>query len=358
MSRMTNSPAFDQATLAAAQSGDQAAFEQLVTPFRPELLVHCYRFFGSMEDAEDQLQETLLRAWRHLASFAGRASLRAWLYRIATNACLDALDRQRARGLLSRLPAPADPAAPLPAPTPAAEWLEPLADTLLSGLATDPAAVYEVRETVTLAFLALLLHLPGRQRASLILRDVLGFSASETAEMLGVSVAAANSALQRARQSMAAAQGTPHAGYAADNRTSVREAELLKRYVQAWELADSAGLVKLLREDAILTMPPVPAWYQGRAAVGAFLDRAVFGPTRAAGGQLRLVPTRANNAPAFVVYQPSPLGQYQAVAVQVLTVVDGLVAEIHDFLSDDGRLAARFGLPVSVEASYFEDPAH
>ena len=197
----------EQANLiAAAQAGDQEAFQQLIEPYRRELLIHCYRFFGSMEDAEDQLQETLLRAWRRLATYSGRASLRAWLYKIATNACLDALDRHRARALPSTTHTPADPSDPLPQPMPDLEWLDPLPDSLLSGISTDPSAAYEAHESVTLAFLALLLQLPGRQRAVLILRDVLGFTASEAAQILDVTVVAANSALQRARRTMLVAR--------------------------------------------------------------------------------------------------------------------------------------------------------
>src|SRR5947209_5046406 len=174
------------APLSAALNGDQDAFQRLVEPYRRELLVHCYRFLGAVEDAEDMLQETLLRAWRGLRSYAGRASFRAWLYKIATNVCLDALDRKRARTLPNDLVPPAAPGGPLPAPVLDPIWLDPLPDSALDGLSAgpgaDPEAAYEARESVTLAFLSLLQQLPGRQRAVLILRDVLGFSADETAQ--------------------------------------------------------------------------------------------------------------------------------------------------------------------------------
>ena len=202
--------------LTAALNGDQDAFERLVEPYRRELLVHCYRFLGALEDAEDMLQETLLRAWRGLHSYAGRAPFRAWLYKIATNVCLDALEGHRARVLPNALVQPGTPGEPLPAAVLDPIWLEPLPDSalesLLAGPGADPEAAYEARESVTLAFLALLQQLPGRQRAALILRDVLGFSADETAQMLDLSTAAVNSALQRARATMDGGGVRPAAG--------------------------------------------------------------------------------------------------------------------------------------------------
>src|SRR5260221_3146563 len=252
--------------LTAALNGDQDAFERLVEPYRRELLVHCYRFLGALEDAEDMLQETLLRAWRGLHSYAGRAPFRAWLYKIATNVCLDALERHRARVLPNALVQPGTPGEPLPAAVLDPIWLEPLPDSALDNLAAgpgaDPEAAYEARESVTLAFLALLQQLPGRQRAALILRDVLGFSADETAQMLDLSTAAVNSALQRARATMDGGAARP-----APPPAEGQLAELLSRYVRAWEAADSASLVRLLRDDVVLTMPPVPLRFAGRAGV-------------------------------------------------------------------------------------------
>jgi RNA polymerase sigma-70 factor (ECF subfamily) len=331
------------APLAAARAGDQEAFQQLVEPYRSELLVHCYRFFGSLEDGEDMLQETLLRAWRRLDTYAGRASFRAWLYKIATNVCLDALDHHRVRSLpnLAQHPAapPAVPGAPLPAAVLDPVWIDPLPDSLLGNAAADPEAVYEVHESVTLAFLAVLQQLPGRQRAVLILRDVLGFSASETAQILDVTVAAANSALQRARDTMQAGHKRPAARPAGDQM-----ARLLERYVRAWEAADSEGLVSLLREDVILTMPPLPAWYRGRADIRAFLDGFLFAGRAA--GSFRLQPCHANGMPGFALYERDTAGDYRSGAVHLLTLEEGQIAEIHDFLAIDPHLFERLGLPM------------
>jgi RNA polymerase sigma-70 factor, ECF subfamily len=334
------------APLSAALAGDPDAFQRLVEPYRRELLVHCYRFLGSVDDAEDMLQETLLRAWRGLAGYAGRASFRAWLYKIATNVCLDALDRRRARTLPNTLSQPAAPEALLPAPVTEPVWLEPLPDSVLeaipAGAHADPEAAYEARESVTLAFLALLQQLPGRQRAALILRDVLGFSADETAQMLDLSAAAVNSALQRARASLPSRAERPAAP-----PPEGRLADLLKRYVLAWESADSAGLVRLLRDDVVLTMPPVPAWFSGRASVVRFLQGFLFSRPDAA-GLLRLRPTRANGAPAFAVYERGAGGVYRPSALQVLTLAGEQIAQIDDFLSADPRRYARFGLPAAL----------
>src|SRR5260221_9405822 len=252
--------------LTAALNGDQDAFERLVEPYRRELLVHCYRFLGALEDAEDMLQEALLRAWRGLHSYAGRASFRAWLYKIATNVCLDGLDSRRARALPDSVVQPGRPGDALPEPVLDPIWLEPLPDSALeavsAGPGADPEAAYEAHESVTLAFLSVLQQLPGRQRAALILRDVLGFSADETAQMLDLSTAAVNSALQRARATMNSQVERPAAP-----PTEGQMAELLSRYVRAWEAADSASLVRLLRDDVVLTMPPVPLRFAGRAGV-------------------------------------------------------------------------------------------
>ncbi len=329
--------------LSAALNGDQEAFERLVEPYRRELLVHCYRFLGALEDAEDMLQETLLRAWRGLPGYAGRASFRAWLYKIATNVCLDGLDRRRVRALPVGMVQPSAPGGAIPAPILDPVWLEPLPDSALDSLAAgpgaDPEAAYEARESVTLAFLALLQRLPGRQRAALILRDVLGFSADETAQMLDLSTAAVNSALQRARATMDGGAVRP-----APPPAESQLAELLRRYVQAWETADSAGLVGLLRDDVVLSMPPIPLWYRGRADVRSFCDGYLF--TGQAAGRFRLLPARANAAPAFGVYERQPGGQYLPSALQVLTVTTaGQIAHIEDFLTTDPAFFRRFNLP-------------
>jgi RNA polymerase sigma-70 factor (ECF subfamily) len=299
----------ERALIAKAAAGDRAAFAELVEPYRRGLHVHCYRMLGSLHDAEDLLQETLLRAWRALGRLEERSSFRGWLYRIATNACLDALKRRRRRLLPDSYAAPADPAG---AAAPAVEeplWLEPYPDALLDG---DPLARLEGREGIELAFLVAVQRLSPGQRAALILRDVLGFSARETADILGTSVASVNSVLHRARA--AAGAGNGRRAPAGD------EAALVARYVEAWEAADVDGLVALLREDARMTMPPTPSWYLGRDAIGAFLAD-FFGRE-----QTDLAPTRANRQPALAVYTRSgPL------AVKVLTLDGGAIAAITGF---------------------------
>ena len=332
--------------LAAARNGDQEAFQQLTDPYRRELLAHCYRMLGSFEDAEDILQETLLRAWRRLDSFEGRAPLRAWLYRIATYAGLDALDRRKARGLPSRMTPPSDPQAALPAPATEIAWLEPFPDALIDPQpAADPEARYDAHESVKLAFLTVLQTLPGRQRAVLLLRDVLGWSAGETGETLGMTTAAVNSALQRARATLERAD-TERLRLDSSSAGDENTASLLAKYMHAWEAADSGALVALLRRDATLTMPPVPAWYRGQADIQAFLQAHLFTWIRP--GDLRLHPTKANASPAFAVYQVDPAsGEYLPAALHVLTLQDGLIAQIDDFLCFDNRLFSRFGLPIS-----------
>ena len=329
--------------LRQAKAGDQQAFEQLVEPYQREILVHCYRILGSFEDAEDMTQETLLRVWKRLDSFEGRSSLRTWLYRIATNTCLDALDSRRVRGLPRELYGRGDPKDLLPAPLEQATWVEPFPDEIIDGQPSIyPEAVYEVRESITLAFLAALQKLPGRQRATLLLRDVMGWSAEETAQTLDMTTVAVNSALQRARETIE--------GASERRRTSSRLSEelssLLKRYVAAWETADSAALVAVLREDVALTMPPLPVWFGGRADIQAFLEGQLFSRFKPFRVQLKEV--RANGSPAFAAYQMDATGTYRAAALHVLTVEDGEISEINDFLTFDGQLFIKFGLPLVV----------
>jgi RNA polymerase sigma-70 factor (ECF subfamily) len=298
---------------------------------------------GSLEDAEDILQETLLRAWRRLDSFEGRGPLRAWLYKIATNASLDALERRRARALPVATYPSADPRAALPPPVTESVWLEPLPDGLVDERPdVNPEARYEAHESVSLAFLATLQNLPGRQRAVLILRDVLGWNASQVAQALEMTVVAVNSALQRARSRLKQS-GADVSRYAAA-RDDEGTVSLLARYVAAWEAADSNALIALLREDAVLTMPPLPAWYRGRADIQSFLDTHLF--TGQARRPLRLTATRANGSPAFAVYQADEMGVYRPAGLQVLTIQDGQISEINDFLCFDDRLFSRFGLPL------------
>jgi RNA polymerase sigma-70 factor (TIGR02960 family) len=285
-------------TLSRARAGDEEAFRQLIDTYRAELQLHCYRILGSVQDAEDLLQETLLAAWRGLEGFGGRASLRAWLYRIATNRCLNAL---RDRG---RRPREVQPMAEPPEPTRRSEplWLEPYPDALLDSLADTspgPEARYELKEAVSLAFVTGLQRLPPRQRAVLALRDVLGFRASEVAAMLETTEAAVKGALQRARATLEARRPAGQGEDAPLPRSS-RERELVGRFADAVESGDVDRVVALLTDDAWLTMPPQPFEYQGHAAIARFLeDRAAL-----RGRPLRLVPTRANGQPAFGCYLP------------------------------------------------------
>jgi RNA polymerase sigma-70 factor (ECF subfamily) len=332
--------------LRAARSGGPDAFPRLVEPYRRELLVHCYRILGSLDDAEDLLQETLLRAWGSLAGFEGRASLRSWLYKIATNACLDALTSRRRRILPTTIYPPSDPLAELPAPVNEPIWLQPLPDWLVDDRrSSNPAARYDALESVQLAFLVALQHLPGRQRAVLILRDVLGFNATDVADQLTMTSVAVNSALQRARATLAQRQAdlaSDHRAPALDDRLS----HTLRRYVEAWEEADVPALVALLQEDAIIAMPPFPVWFRGRANIRQFLDEFLFaGDAR---GRFRLVATRANGCPAFAVYSRDESGAYRPSALQVLTLRHGLIAALDDFLVTDDALFTKFGLPPLV----------
>ena len=305
--------------------GSAEAFEAITTPFRRELLVHCYRMLGSVDDAEDAVQDALARAWRSRATFQQPISARAWLYRIATNACLDAIERRkRARGI------EADPG------------VGPIPDDVLGDGSSDPEARYDAHESVSLAFLTALQLLPPRQRAVLILRDVLAWRASEVAELLELSVPAVNSALHRARTRMSTRDGTPAAEGHLTTDEPGRLRTLLDRYVRAWESADVAGLVALLREEAIVAMPP-GIIVRGRGAIRAFLARSVF----SGGIRIRLLPVGANRVPAFAVYSGAPgdavLRMY---AVLLLDVAGSQVSAMSVFA--DQRLATRFGLAAEL----------
>ena len=327
-----------EAALSRARAGDEDAFRELLDPYRAELRLHCYRILGSLQDAEDQLQETLLAAWRGLEGFEGRSSMRSWLYRIATNQCLNVL---RAR---KRRPQEVSSMVEPPEPTRKAEpiWLEPYPDTLIEGLADTapgPAARYETRESVAVAFMAALQILPPRQRAALVLRDVLGFHAAEVAEMLDSSEASVKSALQRARATLD--ERLPLGGRErAPLPRSERERELVARFATAVESGDSDSVVALLTDDAWLTMPPEPYEYQGGEAIARFLrDREAR-----RGASLRLVPTRANGQPAFGCYLPdaqAPIAR--AYGVMVLTLTEQRISAITWF--GERSLMAHFGLP-------------
>jgi RNA polymerase sigma-70 factor (TIGR02960 family) len=325
-----------QATMSRARRGDEEAFRELTDPYRRELQVHCYRILGSVQDAEDLLQETLLAAWRGLDQFEGRSSLRAWLYRIATNRCLNAL-RDSARNPLDARP-------DLPPPTRMSEplWLEPYPDAMLEGLpdtAPGPEGRYEVKESIALAFVAGLQHLPPRQRAVLVLRDVLGFGAAEVAEMLDASDASVNSALQRARATLDAR--VPATRERAPLPRSERERRLLGRFAEAFESGDIDLIVKLLTDDAVLTMPPEPGEYVGRPAIAAFLANRFAAH---AGRRVRLIATRANAQPAFGHYiedAQSPICHSSGVIV--LTLEGDRISRLTRF--GDTGILPQFGLP-------------
>ncbi|MBC7877371.1 MAG: sigma-70 family RNA polymerase sigma factor [Anaerolineales bacterium] len=328
--------------LKAAQAGDQEAFAQLIDPYRRQLLVHCYRILGSFEDAEDMLQETLVRVWKHLDSFEGRSSLRSWLYKVATNASLDSLDSRRVRGLPKELYPKGDPAQSLPAPTKEVNWVEPFPDEWIDDQPNIyPEARYEVRESITLAFIAALQKLPGRQRAVIILCDVMGWSSNEAAEILDMTTAAVNSALQRARETLKQAERktTP-------KLLNEQLSALLARYVAAWETADSAALIAVLREDVALTMPPLPVWFSGHDDVKTFLDKFLF--RSSSPFKVKLEAIRANGSTAFALYQMDQGGIYRAAAIHILTIENGQITEINDYLTFDGQLFSRFNLALVV----------
>lgn len=312
-------------------------FALLTEPFRPELLAHCYRMLGSVSDAEDVVQETLLRAWRGYEGFEGRSSLQTWLYRIATNVCLRALENRERRPLPSGLGAPgSDPTGPIPRALSDIAWLEPFPDALLRPESADPAAVAAARSGLRLALVAALQRLPVRQRTVLILRDVLGWRAAEAAELLGVSVTAVNSALQRAREQL------KQAGPSADEiREPAGQADraIVDRYAAAIENADVTALVQLLEEDATFEMPPIPQWFRGREAIGRFLGTKVL----TAPGAFALVEDAANDQPALAIYRRGEDGIPRAHGVQVLTMRGSRIAGIVAFL--DPGLFPRFGLP-------------
>jgi RNA polymerase sigma-70 factor (ECF subfamily) len=338
----------ESALISAALQGDAGEFSRLTEPYRKELQVHCYRILGSLQEAEDMVQETFLRAWRHLDSFEGRSSLRAWLYKIATNACLDAIDRKKARRSLPPRKSPAaDPLAQISPPSTETTWLEPFPDEWLVDAAAGPEARYLASESVTLAFLAALQALPARQRAVLILKDVLDWQATEVAEMTGLTTSAVNSALHRARVTLS--KNYHHRGMekVAQSQADLKTQELLDQYVQAWERADVDGLVALLKDEAVFSMPPSPSWYAGKAAIRTFIAATVFADhgmfPGVAAGRWRLLPTRANQQPAYAIYQKNEGGGYQAFGMHVIDVQAGRIAEVVSFV--DPTLPERFKLP-------------
>jgi RNA polymerase sigma-70 factor (ECF subfamily) len=329
-----------QSALDRARAGDEEAFRQLTDPHLRELHLHCYRMLGSLSDAEDLLQETLIAAWRGLAAFAGRSSVRAWLYRIATNRCLNAIRDSRRRPPSEPLP-PFEP----PEPTRRGEvrWLQPYPDAWLeqaSGTEPGPAARYEARESVELAFVTALQQLPPRHTAALLLCDVLGFSTAEAASMLDTGSTAVKGTLQRARASLGGRRRVSgHVDAPAPG--SPLERELAERFASAFTAGDVDGVVAMLTDDAWLAMPPAPHEYHGPEAIAGFLEVSA-GWSRPR--RLRLVPTRANNQPAFGCYLSSPDESITYPAgILVLTLADDRIRTITRFL--DGELVAKFGLP-------------
>jgi RNA polymerase sigma-70 factor (ECF subfamily) len=311
-------------------------FTDVTAGFRGELLAHCYRMLGSAEEAEDLVQETYLRAWRSFEGFEGRSSVRTWLYRIATNVCLTAIERRDRRPLPSGLGAPAmDSETPLVA-GPEVPWLQPFPDALLAGERNDPAAVTVSRAGVRLAFVAALQYLSARQRAVLILRDVLEWSAAEVADLLGTTTTAVNSGVRRARAQLA--QALP----AEDELAEPAEPEALaalERFAAAVENADASALAELLAEDVVLEMPPVLTWFTGREVVARVFALQPF----AVPGALRLVPVAANGQIAFASYLREPDGAYRAHAVTLPTVTTTGIARIVTFRNPG--LFRLFGLP-------------
>jgi RNA polymerase sigma-70 factor (ECF subfamily) len=327
-------------------------FETGVAPYRRELVLHCYRMLGSLADAEDVAQETLLRAWRGLDAFEQPASLRTWLHRIATHACIDAIERRRGeahhtRSLPTALAPPArlDDAQGPPVAEPV--WLEPIPDTFLGDGPPPPDATYSERESVAFAFLVTLQELPAKQRAAILLREVLGFTAVEVASLLDLTIPAANSALQRARGSLR--QRVAEVKRPDESKVH----EVLASYMRAWHEADVSLLVSLLQDECRLSMPPLPFWYQGRADIGASISSIVLGPE--ARGSIRMLApaTGANGWPALAAYQRARPGEpFLPMGLHVLRIEPAGIAEIITFLGHDLR---GFGLPPTLPGGGSDD---
>ncbi len=330
--------------LEAARAGDEDAFRRLVEDARAELLAHCYRMLGSLHDAEDALQDTLLRAWRGLPGFAGRSSVRTWLYRIATNACLDVIARRPKRLLPAGNGHPSSPDDDPGQPLVETVWVEPFPDETLAvpdGSAA-PDARYEQREAVELAFIAALQHLPATQRAVLILRDVLGFSAREVSESLETTVASVNSALQRARKTVDQRLPEQSQQETLSSLGDERIRELVEAYIDAWRRGDVDALRALLAEDVVFSMPPWASWWRGRGTIAGFAERAVETCAKA-----HTVVTSANGQPAIAYYvREGDTDRCVAQAIDVLTLEGPLIKEITAFITPEAFPA--FGLPVEL----------
>ncbi|WP_300018179.1 sigma-70 family RNA polymerase sigma factor [Pseudonocardia sp.] len=329
--------------LARARDGDDAAFSRLVGPLRRELHAHCYRMLGSTHDADDALQEALLRAWRGVARFEGRSSLRSWLYTVATRTCLDSVERRGRRALPVDLGPSSDRAVLADAPRAEVAWLGPYPDAGLVDGPAGPQARYEQREAVELAFVAALQHLPGNQRAALLLFEVLGFSAAEIAAVMDTSTASVNSALQRARKIVVERVPARSQQQTLRQVDDARIAGIVAQYSAALERGDADALVALLTQDVTWSMPPLPHWYRGLDAV---TDFAVAVPLGACGAWRR-VPVGANGQPALASYLfDDDAGAFLAFAIDVLTVRDDRIAEITTFIGPEHHAA--FDLPATL----------
>ena len=323
-------------------SAVQQEFLPRAEPYRRELLAHCYRMLGSVHDAEDLVQETYLRAWRAYDRFEERSSLRTWLYRIATSACLTALESRSRRPLPSGLGAPsAAPEAEL-AQQPEVPWLEPIPDAMVAGGPADPATIATSRDSVRLALIAALQHLPPRQRTVLILREILSWPAADVAELLGTTTAAVNSSLQRARAQIGQVAPTEDT---VPEPSTPGQRDLLSRYVAAFENYDVAALVELFTADAVWEMPPFTGWYQTPADIGRLV--ATQCPANGA-GDMRLIPTEANGQPAFGMYMRGADGQHHAFQLHVVHVTAAGIDHVVAFF--DISLFATFGLPAHLPA--------
>ncbi len=331
------------ATVGQVSSDEQ--FMHLVEPLRRELTAHCYRMLGSVHDAEDQVQETYLRAWRAFHRFEGRSSVRTWMYQIATNTCLTALQGRARRPLPTGLGAPASEATGALESRPEIPWLEPLPDAVVAGTApTDPEASMVSSENIRLAFIAALQHLTPQQRAVLILRDVLAWRAAEVAQAMALSVAAVNSTLQRARAQVERLAPRTESSRATLDGDDPRVSAQLERYVAAFEAYDIDGIVAMLTQDAVWEMPPFTGWYQGNVEIG----RLIAGNCPASGpGDMRLLTTSANGQPAFAVYMRGEDGVHRAFQLQQLTLGAGGVERVTAFFDVD--LFRFFGLPAELD---------
>ncbi len=321
---------------------DEASFTALTEPYRRQLHVHCYRMLGSFDDADDLVQETLMRAWKGRAQFEGRSMVRTWLYRIATNVCLDLLESKSRRDLSLESPQSTEPNA--------VDWLQPYPDRLLDEIASresQPDSLVIARETIELAYLAAIQYLPPRQRAVLILRDALGWSAKETAGLLDETVAAVNSALNRARSMMRKRLPRERLEWSAAAEPTTTEREVLDRYMQATDRADVAAMTALLREEALLTMPPFPTWFLGRDEIANAFALAIDPNLPTYQGQFRTVATAANRQPALAAYVRHPgEPEFKALGLDVLRLDGDQVIEITRFVTAD--MFAAFGLPMTV----------